>query len=218
LIPIFEKLLKDADKIESDDVKALIISPTRELAYQIYKVASKFSEALGKIGVKCSFGQSGEKDGADSKKESEFAKSGQNILIITPGRLADALKENTLNLKNIEFLILDEADRLLDSNFQQELKNIILQLPKQRRTGLFSATLSSQKLDELIKVGLRNPVIVRLTVNYFDSRKKTMNGATSTKCQRLCPISTRWYLPDFTSSCCWPTTSLCTRTRRLSCL
>lgn len=62
-------------------------------------------------------------------------------------------------------LIIDEADRLLDSNFNQELKAIILQLPKQRRTGLFSATLSSQKLDDLIKVGLRNPVIVRLTVD-----------------------------------------------------
>lgn len=61
----------------------------------------------------------------------------------------------------------DEADRLLDSNFHQELKAIILKLPKQRRTGLFSATLSSQKLDDLIKVGLRNPVIVRLTVNFF---------------------------------------------------
>ena len=85
--------------------------------------------------------------------------------------MAESLKENTLDFKKIDFLILgnisfklDEADRLLDSNFHQELKNIILQLPKQRRTGLFSATLSSQKLDELIKVGLRNPVIVRLTV------------------------------------------------------
>lgn len=76
-----------------------------------------------------------------------------------------------MDLKGLEFLILgkkyfylDEADRLLDSNFNQELKSIILQLPRQRRTGLFSATLSSQKLDDLIKVGLRNPVIVRLTV------------------------------------------------------
>lgn len=71
---------------------------------------------------------------------------------------------NSLFLVDIRFT-LDEADRLLDSNFQQELKNIILKLPKQRRTGLFSATLSSQKLDDLIKVGLRNPVIVRLTVS-----------------------------------------------------
>lgn len=106
MIPIFEKLLKDADKFEDDDVKALIISPTRELAYQIYKVAAKFSEAVGKIGVKCSFGKSGEKEGAENNKKSEFASNGQNILIITPGRLAEALKENLLNLKNIDFLIL----------------------------------------------------------------------------------------------------------------
>ena len=106
LIPIFEKLLKDFDKYEPEDVRALIISPTRELAYQIYKVASKFSEAVGKVGVKCSFGKSGEKEGADAKKESEFAKNGQNILIITPGRLAEALKDNLLDLKSIDFLIL----------------------------------------------------------------------------------------------------------------
>lgn len=99
-------MLKDFDKYEPEDVKALIISPTRELAYQIYKVASKFSEAVGKVGVKCSFGKSGEKEGGDAKKESEFVKNGQNILIITPGRLAEALKDNLLNLKDIEFLIL----------------------------------------------------------------------------------------------------------------
>lgn len=62
-------------------MKALIISPTRELAYQIYKVASKFSEAVGKVGVKCSFGKSGEKEGTEAKMESEYAKKGQNILV-----------------------------------------------------------------------------------------------------------------------------------------
>lgn len=106
MIPIFEKLLKDVEKFEPEDIKALIITPTRELAYQIYKVASKFSEAVGKVGVKCSFGKSGEKEGGEAKKDSEFFTKGQNILIITPGRLAEALKDNLLNLKNIEFLIL----------------------------------------------------------------------------------------------------------------
>lgn len=88
--------------------------------------------------------------------------------------MLNPLRRILLNLRiwNFLFLVLifankDEADRLLDSNFHHELKAIILKLPKQRRTGLFSATLSSQKLDDLIKVGLRNPVIVRLTVNLF---------------------------------------------------
>lgn len=98
--------MKDSDKFDQDDIKALIISPTRELAFQIYKVAAIMSEALGKVGVKCSFGKSGEKEGADLKKQSEFSTNGQNIIIITPGRLAEALKENTLSLKNIDFLIL----------------------------------------------------------------------------------------------------------------
>ena len=94
-------------------------------------------------------------------------REGVDIIIATPGRLISHLSSGTLKLDQLEHLVLDEADRLLDSNFQQELKNIILKLPKQRRTGLFSATLSSQKLDDLIKVGLRNPVIVRLTVCFL---------------------------------------------------
>lgn len=60
--------------------------------------------------------------------------------------------------------MLDEADRLLDSNFQLEVKDVILKLPKQRRTGLFSATLTSKKIEELIKVGLRNPAVIKLSV------------------------------------------------------
>jgi superfamily II DNA/RNA helicase len=74
LIPIFEKLLKDADSIEPEQIKALIISPTRELAAQIYKVALKLSESVGKISVKSSFGKS-------SKKDGEFTHNGQNILV-----------------------------------------------------------------------------------------------------------------------------------------
>ena len=60
---------------------------------------------------------------------------------------------------------MDEADRLLDSNFQLELKDIILKLPKQRRTGLFSATLTSKKIEDLIRVGLRNPAVIKLSVS-----------------------------------------------------
>lgn len=128
LIPIFEKLMKDFDKYEPEEVKALIISPTRELAYQIYKVASKFSEAIGKVGVKCSFGKSGEKEGPDSKKESEFTKNGQNILIITPGRLAEALKDNLLNLKNIEFLILGKL-------YLMKMKQIVSSIATSKRSS-----------------------------------------------------------------------------------
>lgn len=161
IIPIFEKLSK-MENLEQDEIKALIITPTRDLANQTYQVAIKFQETIGNVGVKCIYGQMGHDDG-DKSKPKELESKGQNILITTPGRIAEIQKGNLMNLKSVEYLILDEADRLLDSNFSEEVKSIILQLPKQRRTGLFSATLSSQKLDDLIKAGLRNPVVIRLT-------------------------------------------------------
>jgi ATP-dependent RNA helicase DDX55/SPB4 len=163
LLPVFERLLKSKSLEEewnSEEVRALIISPTRELAFQTYQIALKFQTRLPEFGIKCLFGKI--PDQHDEHKN-EMQCKGQNILITTPGRLAEILKDDLQDLRKVEFLVLDEADRLLDSNFQQEIKNIILKLPKQRRTGLFSATLSSQKLDDLIKVGLRNPVIIRLT-------------------------------------------------------
>lgn len=86
-------------------------------------------------------------------------------------------------------MVLDEADRLLDSNFQLEVKDVILKLPKQRRTGLFSATLTSKKIEELIKVGLRNPAVIKLSVSSWPLtlRKKV---TTNTKFQKGSKIAT----------------------------
>jgi len=86
---------------------------------------------------------------------------GANLLIGTPGRLSDMMKRmEFLDFRNLEILILDEADRLLDMGFQKQVNYIISRLPKQRRTGLFSAT-QTQAVADLAKAGLRNPVRVR---------------------------------------------------------
>lgn len=106
LVPVFEKLLKDHAHIEKDEVKALIITPTRELAYQIYQVAAKIRQSIGKFGVKVIFGKLSEKEDKDGKKSNEMETDGQNILITTPGRIAEILKDDLKDLKNIEFLIL----------------------------------------------------------------------------------------------------------------
>lgn len=93
-----------------------------------------------------------------------FNKAGGHILVGTPGRLDDLVKRpQVLNLKEFEVLILDEADRLLDMGFQATLSAIITKLPKQRRTGLFSATMTDA-LSELVRAGLRNPVKVAVKV------------------------------------------------------
>ncbi len=106
LVPIFEKLIKDHPNIEKEDIKALIISPTRELAYQTYQVATKIQQSIGKFGVKVIFGKIGEKEDQAGNKANAMESNGQNILITTPGRIAEILKDNLKDLKSIEFLVL----------------------------------------------------------------------------------------------------------------
>lgn len=70
-----------------------------------------------------------------------------------------------INVRSLEYLIFDEADRLMSNEYQEDIRFILSKLPKQRRTGLFSATLSSAKIHDLMKLGLRNPVQVKVNVN-----------------------------------------------------
>jgi len=96
-----------------------------------------------------------------------FQQNGGNIIVGTAGRLEDIFSRSNLklnmknNLKNFEVLILDEADRLLELGFRENLQTIFDLLPKQRRTGLFSAT-QTDEIDKLIKVGLRNPCFIQV--------------------------------------------------------
>ena len=165
LLPVLQNILADLDDeattIDPENVYALVLTPTRELAMQIFEVLKIFSEKLGSFGVKCNFG---------GKKGQELSSGeGRHIIVATPGRinslLLDDISNKSTQYRDLKYLILDEADRLLDSNFQNEVKDIILKLPKQRRTGLFSATLTSKKIEELIKVGLRNPAVIKLSVS-----------------------------------------------------
>ncbi|BFF91259.1 probable ATP-dependent RNA helicase DDX55 homolog [Drosophila madeirensis] len=144
------------------EIGALIISPTRELARQISEVLAQFlaHEELEHLNQQLIVGgNSIEEDIATLRKETPC------ILVCTPGRLEDLFqrKGDDLNLalrvKSLEFLVLDEADRLLDLGFKTSVNNILGYLPRQRRTGLFSATQTTEVTD-LIRAGLRNPVLV----------------------------------------------------------
>lgn len=145
----------------SKEIGALIISPTRELAFQISEVLDTFLERkeLNFLRQKLVVGGSSiEEDISAIKKDSPC------ILVCTPGRLEDLFeRKGDLNLagrvKSLELLVLDEADRLLDLGFKATINNILSYLPRQRRTGLFSAT-QTQELTDLIRAGLRNPVRV----------------------------------------------------------
>jgi ATP-dependent RNA helicase DDX55/SPB4 len=177
LIPVLNKLvnsilaMKELSKSDIPrtitGVKCLIISPTRELAIQIHQVVNSISEGLlkllnMKIMAKLLIG------GDKNSKQTTEDFIDTNIIVATPGRLREILYEKhdvVININSLEFLILDEADRLIEGNHKFDVKEILSKIPKQRRTGLFSATLNNVNIDELIKLGLRNPAKVRIKTN-----------------------------------------------------
>lgn len=156
LLPILEILLKK--DLKTKNPLSIVISPTRELATQTHKTLLEFKVPLSSILL---IGGAG--DVSDDLRKME--EIGANIIIATPGRLEDILNKTQMSLRDLEVLILDEADCLLNMGFERSINNILEKLPKQRRTGLFSATMS-EGVSELIRAGLRNPV--RVTVRVED--------------------------------------------------
>ncbi|KAB7501298.1 ATP-dependent RNA helicase DDX55 [Armadillidium nasatum] len=145
------------------EIGALIILPTRELATQIFEVLENFLKHTKSLTSILFVG--GKTVSSDLRV---FASNGGNIVISTPGRLQDLLAKKVTDkpsisagLRAVEVLILDEADRLLDCGFASTINTILAYLPKLRRTGIFSATQTTD-VTNLIRAGMRNPVQVRV--------------------------------------------------------
>ncbi|XP_058207323.1 DEAD-box ATP-dependent RNA helicase 18 isoform X3 [Rhododendron vialii] len=171
VVPLVEILRRCSTLPKPHQVMGIVISPTRELSSQIYHVAQPFISTLSHVKSILLVGGGDVK--SDTKKIEE---EGANILIGTPGRLHDIMERmDILDFRNLEVLILDEADRLLDMGFQKQINSIITRLPKLRRTGLFSAT-QTEAVEELSKAGLRNPVRVEVR-----SEAKSCNESSSTQ-------------------------------------
>ncbi|KAG5418994.1 DBP4 [Candida metapsilosis] len=148
LIPVIEILIKN-DITEYDGLAALIVSPTRELAVQIFEV-------LAKIGKYNSFSAGLVTGGKDVQYEKERI-SRMNILVGTPGRISQHLNEAVgMETSNLQVLVLDEADRCLDMGFKKQIDNIIKHLPPTRQTLLFSAT-TTDSVQDLARLSLTNP-------------------------------------------------------------
>ncbi|KAK4184714.1 putative ATP-dependent rRNA helicase SPB4 [Podospora australis] len=175
LIPVIEKLLRGEEAAKRHHVQGIIISPTRELATQIYNVLVSIIKFHGPSAGQLPLCEGDEKRNITSepvvipqllvggtRKAAEdlsaFLRVSPNLLIGTPGRLAELLASPYVKApaSTFEVLVMDEADRLLDLGFSQELNRILGYLPKQRRTGLFSASLSDA-VERLITVGLLYP-------------------------------------------------------------
>lgn len=162
LIPILERLLFRPKRTAT--TRVAILMPTRELALQCFNVAKKLA-AFTDI----TFGQA--IGGLNSREQEKQLKLRPDIVIATPGRFIDLERNSAAFAVNtIEILVLDEADRMLEEGFADELNEILTKIPKSRQTMLFSATMTS-KVDDLIRVGLQRPV--RLMV---DAQKQTVSG------------------------------------------
>jgi ATP-dependent RNA helicase RhlE len=155
-IPILQNLYlqKRADK-DSRGIKALILTPTRELAIQIDESFAAYGKHTG-LKHLVIFG------GVSQYHQESALRKGVDILIATPGRLLDLVQQRVVNLQNIEMFVLDEADRMLDMGFIHDVKRIIAMLPAKRQTLFFSATMPSE-ISSLSKSILNNPVRIEVT-------------------------------------------------------
>ena len=134
--------------------RGLILLPTRELAYQVEEALKPFASALG-IRTAVFVG------GAPIGLQRKMLKQNPRVLIATPGRLNDHLDKRTVSLKEVEILVLDEADRMLDMGFKPQINKILSQVPKQRQTLLFSATMP-QEIFALAKNEMHMPLRIEV--------------------------------------------------------
>lgn len=136
-------------------IKALILTPTRELAIQIGESFSAYGNNLG-LRHRVIFG------GVSQHAQTEALRNGVDILIATPGRLLDLMNQKFVDLQHIQFFVLDEADRMLDMGFIHDVKRVIAKLPVKRQTLFFSATMPPE-ISKLAASILVNPVKVEVT-------------------------------------------------------
>jgi superfamily II DNA/RNA helicase len=157
LLPVMNRLL--ANHVDGQ-VGALIIVPTRELAIQI----SQHIEGLSYFTNLSSIAIYGGNDAQNFVAEKKALQMGADIIVCTPGRMIAHLNMGYVNMKGLQFLILDEADRMLDMGFQDDLNKIIKTLPEKRQNLLFSATMPT-KIRQLARAILHEPVEINIAIS-----------------------------------------------------
>jgi ATP-dependent RNA helicase RhlE len=157
LLPILQNIVSSA---HSDQIKALVIVPTRELALQITQQV----EGFGYFTSVSSLAVYGGGDGQLYENEKSALKKGVDIVVCTPGRMISHLTMGYVNFQNLKFLVLDEADRMLDMGFYDDIMKIINQLPRERQSLLFSATMPG-RIRELTRKILRNAKEINIALS-----------------------------------------------------
>jgi ATP-dependent RNA helicase RhlE len=150
VLPMLQRLLQGP----KGRVRACIISPTRELAEQTCDAINQLGQQTGLRSISI-YG------GVNMEQQTRGLRSGNEIVVACPGRLLDHLWKGTIDLSQVELLVIDEADRMFDMGFQQDIRNILKCLIKQRQTLLFSATMPDD-IRRLVQEILHNPVTVQI--------------------------------------------------------
>ena len=153
-LPLLQ-ILSQSQNTKRRNIRALVLTPTRELAAQVSENVTAYSEFLD-IKSTVVFG------GVNANPQIRTLRSGVDILIATPGRLLDLYNQKVFTLSNIEILVLDEADRMLDMGFLRDIRKILSLMPVKRQNLLFSATFSKE-IKQLANGMMNNPILVEAT-------------------------------------------------------
>ncbi|MBW0454744.1 MAG: DEAD/DEAH box helicase [Candidatus Kinetoplastibacterium crithidii] len=156
MLPILQHLSEK--KAQNTSIQVLVLTPTRELAMQITKAASVYGSNLPWLRVATIVG------GMPYKAQIKALSKRIDILVATPGRLIDQMQSGRVNLKNVHTLVLDEADRMLDMGFIDDIQTIVAELPQEKQTMLFSATIDNSIMN-LAKQMMNNPERISLNNN-----------------------------------------------------
>jgi ATP-dependent RNA helicase DeaD len=152
-IPLIEKIVPS-----EKSVQAIILCPTRELAVQVCEEIKKLASFKKGIFVTAVYG------GDSIDRQIRALKAGTNIVVGTPGRVIDHIERRTLKLENVQTVVLDEADEMLDMGFREDIENILTNVPEERQTVLFSATMSKEIMS-LTKRFQKDAKVVKVTRN-----------------------------------------------------
>ncbi|MCM1092793.1 MAG: DEAD/DEAH box helicase [Lachnospiraceae bacterium] len=158
LLPVIDRLVDEP--VPEDAVNCIVMAPTRELAQQIDRQMEGFAYFVPINSVAIYGGT----DGAGFAQQQRGLKLGADVVIATPGRLLAHLSMGYVDLSKVSYFILDEADRMLDMGFYDDIMQIVKQLPKSRQTLMFSATMPP-KIQQLAKAILNNPAEVKIAVS-----------------------------------------------------
>ena len=159
LLPILSML--DDGGYPADAINCLIMAPTRELAQQIDQAMQGFGYYLDTVSSVAVYGGN---DGGRYDQEQRSLRMGADVVIATPGRLLSHIKVGNVDLSRVSFFVLDEADRMLDMGFSDDILQIASHLPKNRQTIMFSATMPD-KIQQLAKSMLYDPVMIKIAVS-----------------------------------------------------